>query len=181
MARRQKKEARKTVTVKERVRGTKPADPVLAIRVFPKGRKLFSLSGKPLFSIGADTDTDILLEDETVSGVHCLLWVGNSQVTVEDNCSKNRTLVNGTLVDGQAELAPGDVLTVGQTTLLACGQAGMNQQPRACGRDLQEFLRHAQKLHGTLRRAAGALQIARETLSRWLRDNRFATTSKRDS
>ncbi|MCU1280100.1 MAG: Response regulator of zinc sigma-54-dependent two-component system, partial [bacterium] len=66
--------------------------------------------------VGARPLADIVLADARVSGLHCEFTVGGEALRVRDLGSKNGTFV-GTVRILDALLAPGDVVTVGETRL----------------------------------------------------------------
>ena len=66
-------------------------------------------------TIGRGSGCDIVIDDATVSRSHVRLRVAGDNVGVDDLGSRNGTLVNGELV-AQAELRPGDTITVGRVT-----------------------------------------------------------------
>jgi pSer/pThr/pTyr-binding forkhead associated (FHA) protein len=68
-------------------------------------------------TVGRHPESDIFLDDVTVSRHHCRFsWDGNSLV-VEDSGSTNGTYVNGDRVD-RAELHPGDEVLIGRFHLI---------------------------------------------------------------
>ncbi|MFP4636773.1 MAG: FHA domain-containing protein [Nitriliruptoraceae bacterium] len=71
-------------------------------------------------SVGRHPESDIFLDDVTVSRRHAVLSLGDEGVTVEDNGSLNGTYVNGERVDVRA-LATGDELQIGRFKLLFVG------------------------------------------------------------
>ncbi len=74
-------------------------------------------------TVGRHPDSDIFLDDITVSRHHCRLILDASGLTVEDSGSTNGTYVNGERVD-RAHLAPGDEVIVGKFRLVvASGHA----------------------------------------------------------
>ena len=68
--------------------------------------------------IGREEGSEIRLDDPVVSHTHALLRIDGDQVTVEDLRSTNGTKVNGTTIDRQTLLAPGDELELGGVQLL---------------------------------------------------------------
>lgn len=64
-------------------------------------------------TVGRHPDSDIFLDDVTVSRHHCRFVVKEGSVMVEDSGSTNGTYVNGERAD-QAELQPGDEVIVGR-------------------------------------------------------------------
>ncbi len=64
-------------------------------------------------TVGRHPESDIFLNDVTVSRQHCRFVVAEDSMTVEDSGSTNGTYVNDARVD-QADLAPGDEVLVGR-------------------------------------------------------------------
>jgi hypothetical protein len=64
-------------------------------------------------TVGRHPESDIFLDDITVSRQHCRLIVDRAGLTVEDSGSTNGTFVNGTRVD-RATLSAGDEVIVGK-------------------------------------------------------------------
>ena len=64
-------------------------------------------------TVGRHPESDIFLNDVTVSRHHCRFVVSDSEMTVEDSGSTNGTYVNDARVD-KATLAPGDEVLVGR-------------------------------------------------------------------
>lgn len=97
--------------------------PLLVVRKGPDVGETFYLE-RPQLTIGRDPESDIFLNDVTVSRRHAVLTVSGSEVTVEDADSLNGTYVNGVCVD-QATLCSGDSLQIGrfQMVFLAGGNA----------------------------------------------------------
>lgn len=62
--------------------------------------------------VGRDPESDVFLNDMTVSRAHATFTTGPSGVTVSDAGSLNGTYVNGLCVDS-AELSNGDVVQIG--------------------------------------------------------------------
>ncbi len=75
-------------------------------------------------SIGRHPDSDIFLDDVTVSRRHAIVSREERQMVVEDNGSLNGTYVNGERVD-RRELATGDELQIGRFKVLFVGDPGM--------------------------------------------------------
>ncbi len=86
-------------------------------------RMMFSrgATGAPLFSarlgairtrVGRTDDCDVVLPDEAVSRLHCVLSKEPDGWRVED-CSRNGTLLNGVRLGAPARLGAGDRLTIG--------------------------------------------------------------------
>lgn len=66
--------------------------------------------------IGRASSNDIVIEDQAVSREHAVLFQDDSGAFVIENKGTNGTFVNHLQVD-QAELAAGDLITIGDTTL----------------------------------------------------------------
>jgi hypothetical protein len=64
-------------------------------------------------TVGRHPDSDIFLDDVTVSRQHCRILWENGELVVEDSGSTNGTYVNDARVD-RASLAPGDGILVGR-------------------------------------------------------------------
>ncbi len=76
---------------------------------------LFSL--QPVTTIGRNEQNAIVLDDSYASGEHALLaWRGN-QWWVEDLGSRNGTLLNGAPLTSSTIIAPGDIISIGDTQL----------------------------------------------------------------
>jgi pSer/pThr/pTyr-binding forkhead associated (FHA) protein len=90
--------------------------PVLIVRKGPQpGERFFIDRGK--LSIGRDPESDIFLNDITVSRAHALVECTDDVVSVKDSGSLNGTYVNGELVDS-AVLKNGDVVQIGTFQML---------------------------------------------------------------
>lgn len=64
-------------------------------------------------TVGRHPESDIFLNDVTVSRHHCRLSVGAQSLSVEDSGSTNGTYVNDSRVD-RSDLGPGDEVLVGR-------------------------------------------------------------------
>jgi pSer/pThr/pTyr-binding forkhead associated (FHA) protein len=74
-------------------------------------------------TVGRHPESDIFLNDVTVSRQHCRLIVGPGRVTLEDSGSTNGTYVNDERVD-ESDLRAGDEVLIGRFHfLLAHGDA----------------------------------------------------------
>jgi pSer/pThr/pTyr-binding forkhead associated (FHA) protein len=94
------------------VANTECADgPVLIVRKGPQPGERFFIDRERL-SIGRDPESDIFLNDMTVSRLHAVVEMHDKVVKVDDAGSLNGTYVNGVLVDS-AELSPGDSVQIG--------------------------------------------------------------------
>ncbi len=71
-----------------------------------------------LVSIGRHPDSDVFLDDITVSRKHVELLEGAAGYAIRDTGSLNGTYVNGTRIDGEQALTSGDELQVGKFRLL---------------------------------------------------------------
>ena len=99
--------------------GAKPAEsasecvdgPVLVVRKGPQPGERFFIDRARL-SIGRDPESDIFLNDMTVSRLHAVVAMTGNVVKVDDAGSLNGTYVNGVLVDS-AELSHGDSVQIG--------------------------------------------------------------------
>jgi pSer/pThr/pTyr-binding forkhead associated (FHA) protein len=90
--------------------------PSLVVVKGPDTGERFVLQGDEV-TIGRASDSDIFLNDVTVSREHAVVGLENDEVTVVDRGSLNGTYVNGSIVD-QARLADGDHLQIGRFLLV---------------------------------------------------------------
>jgi len=95
--------------------GTAPAEtvdgPVLIVRKGPQPGERFFVD-RPRLTIGRDPESDIFLNDMTVSRTHAVVELASGTVSVKDSGSLNGTYVNGEIVE-TANLADGDVVQIG--------------------------------------------------------------------
>jgi pSer/pThr/pTyr-binding forkhead associated (FHA) protein len=74
-------------------------------------------------TVGRHPESDIFLDDVTVSRHHCRLSAVGDQLTIEDSGSTNGTYVNDDRIDS-AKLSPGDEVLIGRFHLIvARGEA----------------------------------------------------------
>ena len=74
-------------------------------------------------TVGRHPESDIFLDDVTVSRHHCRLSAVGDELTIEDSGSTNGTYVNDDRIDS-AELNPGDEVLIGRFHLIvARGEA----------------------------------------------------------
>ena len=71
-------------------------------------------------TVGRAKSNSVVVEDALASRVHAVLVSGPAGLEIRDNNSSNGTFVNGTLIT-TAKLRDGDVVTIGNTDLLATG------------------------------------------------------------
>ena len=151
-------------------------DPLLSLRVLPHGPTLPlhehldpEYPDRPVV-IGTSPRCAIMLSCGRISARHCLLEHRDGRWLVSDNRSRNGTFVNCVpLAHGAVELVAGNLLTVGDITLMACGRLGDAQPPRLSARGPYERARAAVRSYGSHNKAASALGVARSKLARWLR------------
>lgn len=95
--------------------------PVLVVRKGVEVGERFYLD-QPTFTVGRDPESDIFLNDVTVSREHAVLETSPDGVTISDTGSLNGTYVNDIRVD-KAHLRSGDAVQVGrfQMVFLAGG------------------------------------------------------------
>jgi pSer/pThr/pTyr-binding forkhead associated (FHA) protein len=67
----------------------------------------------PHFIIGRGEGCHLKAKSDMISRRHCAIILGESQVAIRDLKSKNGTMVNGELIEGQRILQMGDVVQVG--------------------------------------------------------------------
>lgn len=96
--------------------------PVLVVRKGPQPGERFYLDRASL-TVGRDPESDIFLNDMTVSRMHAVLALNGDEVSVRDAGSLNGTYVNGICVDA-AILQDGDVLQIGTFQMLFVNRGG---------------------------------------------------------
>ena len=91
-----------------------PADVgMLVVRRGPKAGSRFALD-KDVVTAGRHPESDIFLDDITVSRHHARFTRRDGQVWVSDENSLNGTYVNKTLIDGEVALRRGDEVQIGK-------------------------------------------------------------------
>jgi DNA-binding SARP family transcriptional activator len=71
----------------------------------------------PVTTIGRRSDQTVLLDDERASRTHAEIRWGGDHHTLIDVGSSNGTRVNGERIVGPWQLAPGDLVSIGSTTM----------------------------------------------------------------
>lgn len=84
----------------------------------PDGRTLRREIGPESVRIGRAADNELALDDPNVSRIHARLSLRADGFYIEDAGAKNGVFVNGTRVEGEARLHPGDRFRLGSTTLI---------------------------------------------------------------
>lgn len=88
----------------------------LVVERGPRAGMTFVL-GEDSTTVGRHPDSDIFLDDVTVSRHHCRFTTAATTLSVEDSGSTNGTYVNGARVD-RTELQPGDEVLIGRFHLI---------------------------------------------------------------
>lgn len=102
--------------------GTGVEGPVLVVHKGVEVGERFYIDSDDL-TVGRDPESDIFLNDVTVSRSHARLRRSPEGVTVEDAGSLNGTYVNGLLVD-KALLHDGDALQIGRFRMIYLSGGG---------------------------------------------------------
>jgi transcriptional regulator with GAF, ATPase, and Fis domain len=79
---------------------------------------VFPLTAGQRYNLGRATTNRIVLKDELCSREHAEIYHGGGRWRVRDLNSLNGTRLNGDRLEGEKELAPGDEIHLGRTTLL---------------------------------------------------------------
>jgi predicted component of type VI protein secretion system len=66
-------------------------------------------------SIGRSADADVRIEDRYASGLHARIYARQGRYYIEDMNSTNGTMLNSAALTGEAELASGDLIRIGDT------------------------------------------------------------------
>lgn len=107
--------------LRERIEAERRGTPFLVYRDGDGGQAIYDLGPAPeRLAIGRREANEIPLPwDTEVSRVHAELErVGDDWAIVDDGLSRNGSWVNGSRITGRQRLRDGDVLRVGQTTLV---------------------------------------------------------------
>ena len=80
--------------------------------------RLVELPTSGAWTIGRLDDADLGLPDSSVSRRHARMFFANGAVTISDLGSHNGTRINGEAIVGTRPLVPGDVVAVGEVTLV---------------------------------------------------------------
>jgi pSer/pThr/pTyr-binding forkhead associated (FHA) protein len=96
------------------------AQPKLIVSAGPHEGRVFILgAGKTVIGRATSSSVwDISLQDKSVSRPHAEILKEDAQFTLTDLKSANGVLVNGDLIAEKVELQDGDVIEIGETTLL---------------------------------------------------------------
>ncbi len=78
--------------------------------------KILPLCGET--TIGRKTTNDLVLIDDTISGLHCVILAEDDKAYIEDTGSTNGTYLNGERVMEKSEIKHGDMLTIGKQSFL---------------------------------------------------------------
>jgi hypothetical protein len=70
------------------------------------------------FAVGRSSTCQLSLDDPLVSRLHAVFFVGDRQVAVEDQASRNGVLVNGQRIAARTQLRPGDRILIGSQELM---------------------------------------------------------------
>lgn len=99
---------------------------LLIVQGKPAGKHLLLSRGD--YYIGRGPECKIRLDSELVSRQHCLLRVTDDAIVLRDLASRNGTLVNGILVDGEFALQNGDQVQIGTLVLEVQFDAGTTRE-----------------------------------------------------
>jgi serine/threonine protein kinase len=83
----------------------------------PSEGKVFTLKQESETTIGRGENAQLMVKDQTVSRVHCVVEYFGERVFVRDNGSKTGTRVNGRPITEPYELKSDEVISVGTTKL----------------------------------------------------------------
>ncbi len=98
-------------------RAGKPGTPYLVVLVGARAGEMFRLV-KPATLLGRSQYADVRLVDDGVSRRHAALISNGGSVTLRDLKSANGTYCNGTRIVEPVQLADGDKISMGGTTIL---------------------------------------------------------------
>jgi two-component system response regulator GlrR len=131
-----------------------PPTPV-ALRVLGSGREVALPFELERFSIGSDPNNQLVLDDDTVSGVHCVLErQGPHRMVLRDRRSTNGTFVNGLRVT-ESVVPPGARIVLGHTSLAVVGK-----EPTGAAAQLEQLVGEAPSFKAAIEQA---LRVARSS------------------
>jgi pSer/pThr/pTyr-binding forkhead associated (FHA) protein len=84
---------------------------LLVVQGRPLGKRLTFPPGEYYF--GRGSECHVRPNSDWISRQHCLLRVENDNAYLRDLASRNGTLINGVLVEGERHLGDGDLLQLG--------------------------------------------------------------------
>ncbi|MBP8707191.1 MAG: VWA domain-containing protein [Caldisericia bacterium] len=79
--------------------------------------KVFDLKDDEPTSIGRNTSNDIVINDESVTEVHCKIFKNNNSYFIRDIASLNGTFLNNKRIENE-ELHDGDFIKIGETKFI---------------------------------------------------------------
>ncbi len=85
---------------------------------------------KSEFLIGRSQSCHLCAGSSAVSRQHCAILRQENRVSIKDLGSRNGTLVNGSKIDGEVELASGDEISVGPLKFMITISTGINNVKR---------------------------------------------------
>ncbi len=122
-------------------RSASPRAALLVVTAGSSRRVVLPDSGA--FIAGRADDADLTIEDAAISRYHARFTCDAAAVTVTDQGSHNGTLVNGVRIGGPQRLVSGDVVRIGEATLILHGAAQPDLPARLLDADqLTERLDH---------------------------------------
>jgi two-component system, NtrC family, response regulator AtoC len=89
---------------------------------------MFRLPSTGIVTIGRGADSDLPLDDGAASRSHARLVTSDGTAVLHDLESHNGTFVNGDRIEGARELASGDVVSIGEVTLILHADRGRRAQ-----------------------------------------------------
>lgn len=108
----------------ESTQGLAPGNALLILRLGTGDESRF-LIDTDLTTVGRHPESDIFLDDITVSRHHAKFMRAEGELFLEDLGSLNGTYVNRTLIDGKAKLRAGDEIQIGKyRATIVLGDAG---------------------------------------------------------
>jgi DNA-binding NtrC family response regulator/pSer/pThr/pTyr-binding forkhead associated (FHA) protein len=135
---------------------------------------IFPLPAAGAVLLGRGTEADLKLRDQSASRRHARIVVADGRATVSDLDSHNGTRVNSERIEGARSLASGDVIGIGDVTLVfhrrtrprgAGRLADLEQLRRRLAEEVERALSYGRPLH-VLSASLGAVHEEPEKLAR---------------
>ena len=111
-----KEESPKEKTVQKTPTGKKLAGWIVSFDLDPSGADFKILEGRN--KLGKSNYCNIVVNDESISDEHALLFYGDNKIILQDELSTNGTFVNGKKINERVQLKDGDKIKFGDISFI---------------------------------------------------------------
>ena len=141
------------------------------------------------FLVGRSPECHLVLDDPSVSRVHCAIIIENGMIYGEDRGSRNGVIVNGDRIEGRERLTDGDEITLGRQKIRIVSIASDKQNEhtqglnrcRSCGSWLPAASTDCQSCGATLRRRSRGTLALKKTQGGYPEPKKMFARDKRGS